>query len=392
MKYFRILFLVLLSQVACTHEKKLESIEFESNVYKFNSEIEYYLNATKDGGTWGLEYNLVNEHEKALNALDVDREEVSALDQDSLTRFLQKYEPLDAHSYILEKAELHEIILFNEAHYFSYHFHFFKSFLADLSKLGYRYLALEGLGKGESYSIKTIEELNNRYSTVNPTYAEMMREALKQGFEIFNYDEDSGGEREQKGAQNIAEFLDGKVGKTLVLCGYDHIKETETKTYWEYALAGRIKEIMNTDPLTINQTFFMERSERRFENPLYQHILPEVPQVYVDADRQSFKDPTEPSWYDIIIFHPRTKFNNGKADWFTDSKVEVELDISSINITFPTKVFAFSIDQKYEQSTPYDVCELGSVDEQAILYLPKGEYYVIFKGLKNSNKQVLSVD
>jgi len=357
-----------------------------------NAEIDYYLKATKDGGTWAIKYNLVNEHEKALKALDIEREEVPTLAQDSIDRSFGSFVASDARPYILDKARSHEIILFNEAHYFPYHFHFFKTFLRDLSKLDYKYLALEGLGKGNQTSITTLKELNNRYLTIAPVYAEMMREALACGYEIFNYDEDTGGEREKKGAQNIANFVRGKNGKTLVLCGYDHIKETETKTYWEFALAGRIKEVMNTDPLTINQTYFIERSERRFEDQLYQNIIPEVSQVYLDSKGQSFKDPKEPSWYDIMIFHPRTRFTSGKADWFIEGKEKLELDLSSLNLTYPTQVFAYSTDQTFEQSTPYDVSEINGLDEKVNLYLPKGKYHIIVHNATGSYRQSITVD
>lgn len=166
--------------------------------------------------------------------------------------------------------------MINEAHYIPKHRHFLKSMLPELSKLGYKYLALEAiamLSEGGQYD-KDIEErgyptIRFGFYTGEPEFGNLIREAVRLGFEIIGYDQGSGEEREKTGEKNILNKLEalGNDGKTIILCGWDHIKEIHTGTYWEYALAVRIKEYTGKDPLTINQTNIMSEVSERLRIP-----------------------------------------------------------------------------------------------------------------------------
>jgi len=375
-----VLFLVL---SACQADQTFKEINFKLDPYEMNNTINFYLQGSKDGGTWARRYAHVAEHEKAILAADITREAEEGLSADSLTSFHSQYTSRDAQAYILEKASDHKIILFSEAHYFPRHFNFFKSCLRDLHKLGYKYIALEALSK-DAGVLNDPSDLAKIRMTTDPEYVKMMREGLSLGYTLFGYDQGSGTEREMEGAKNIQAFLKGKEGKALVLCGYDHIKEGPTGTYWDYALAGRLKEYMLIEPLTINQHMFIERSERPLESPLYQTNGPENSVVFLDDQGESYKDPDNPYWYDMILFHPRTTYENGKARWFVEGLEKVKIDLNDLELEGPLKVLAYFIDDNIDRSTPIDITEVKTHSEDAYLFLPKGEFKIIVTNGKKS--------
>ena len=66
--------------------------------------------------------------------------------------------------------------------------------------------------------------------------------------------------REIEQAENIQKFIERNLlGKVLIHCGYAHAYEYDYPA-WGKAMAGRLKDIMKIDPLTIDQTMYLIRS------------------------------------------------------------------------------------------------------------------------------------
>jgi len=99
----------------------------------------------------------------------------------------------------------------------------------------------------------------------------------------------------------------------LIYCGAARVYE---KNYppWEKAMVGRLKEYLNTNPLTIDQTIYSERSDK-----IYNHLLINLqdknyPIILTDENDQIFNGNKELKQTDIVIIHPATEYTKNRPD------------------------------------------------------------------------------
>lgn len=295
-----------------------------------------------------------------------------SMSEEAFTALTAGYALVDADEHILAAAEQHDIVMFNEDHNLPLHRHYIKRLLRGLYERGYRYLALEAigmLGNGEMFDTAMMRrgypiKYSGHYMG-EPEMGCLVREAIVVGFTIFGYDEGShygygGGDREERGADNIIRQM-GKHdwdGKLLVLCGWDHIKEGHAGTYWDYALAERLKKKTGKDPLTINQTQYEERLERQYEDSLYQQLSPGTASVLLDERGRALDITKDSNWYDLFVFHPRTVFEDGLPKWLANEAGTQELDLSAVPITGPVKLLLFDQADDANQATPLFLTEV----------------------------------
>lgn len=93
---------------------------------------------------------------------------------------------LNAKDYILEQSKNTDIIIINEAHHMAQHRMFTKSLLKDLYANGYRYLGLEALFE-TTINYRKYPVIESGYYTKEPEFGNLIAEALKLGFTLFNY-------------------------------------------------------------------------------------------------------------------------------------------------------------------------------------------------------------
>ncbi len=382
----RLILLFVITFLYACKTPSLEKIDYDLKDYRLNSEMANLLKSTKDGGLVATRYAFVSEYQKLIEARDVKADSVDAITDTAWMEIQKNYRIENATNYILNKATDHDFLMINEAHFIPLHRHFLRRLLPGLSKLGYKYLALEAIGMmqdGEQYD-KEIEErgyptIRTGFYTKEPEFGQLIREAVDLGFEIIGYDQGSGEEREKTGAKNILRKLDefGNEGKTIVLCGWDHIKETHTGTYWEYALAGRIKEYTGKDPLTINQTQYYERSLTVYEDSIYQRMDNKKPIVFIDEQGRSIDRMKDTSWYDLFVFHPRTKYIEGIPDWIVKERPIQTVSLPEIDIQCPCKVLLFEKEDDPLLAVPLFVKELERIEKKLRLPMTNKEVQIL---------------
>ncbi len=144
--------------------------------------------------------------------------------------------------------------IINEAHHVPKHRAFTRSLLKELYANGYRYLGLEALFDAAVNETK-FPVIETGYYTKEPEFGNLISEALATGFTLFSYEASqgkNGKEREIEQAENIQKFIENNPkAKVLIHCGYAHAYENDYPA-WGKAMAGRLKQNMNIDPLTID--------------------------------------------------------------------------------------------------------------------------------------------
>ena len=393
-KYISYIFLIALLcyTLGCTNVPEFVSIDPISFPYKFKSEIDQQLKSNSEPwknqlAAW--EYSYIGEYTQTLITWDEENRTPRKMDPLKIAHFNQTYQPHSAVNHILKLADTSKIIIINEAHHQPLHRVFTTSLLKGLFDKGFRYLGLETLDHEDT-------ELNTRrypiYSSgtysMEPQFGHLIRKAIEIGYQVFPYESDgNGSDREIGQAKNIQQQLNkDTTGKYLIHCGFAHAAEGEYQS-WGKAMAGRVHEFTGINPLTINQTEFTERSSLELCHPILQHLDLNESSIFLDATGNSFKHETNPEWFDIMIFHPKTKQESGRPNWlFKNNKKKVILNLEQVEMTFPILVLAFKENEDYKKAIPVDLVHIESEVDRITLALEKGDYKVIIQNQSGNTK------
>lgn len=309
---------------------------------------------------------------------------IKTTEQDSL--YFTASKKIDAKNYIIEQSKKSQIVIINEAHHIAKHRTFTKSLLQDLYISGYRYLGLEAL---------TDLEINKRkfalaesgYYTKEPEFGNLIHEALKIGYTLFGYEATegkNGKEREIEQAENIQKFIEGNSnGKVLIHCGYAHAYENDYPA-WGKAMAGRLKDNINTDPLTIDQTIISEKSKVENNHIFIKLNKTKDPIILIDKDGKVFNGKGEVKQTDIVIIHPETTYINNRPDWLLKGKERYTIPPVKIKNDTPLLVLAYRNNEFENNGVPADIIEINDSKSPKELYLVKGTYTIVIKD-KNYN-------
>ena len=392
----KLLPLLLFATVACNTKQPpetppLEVREIEYSLpYKFDQEIE--AKAFEDSMDWryqlsATEYALKGDFQNALRHWDLGMPardlSMSKEEEDSIHK---TYEMVNAQDYIMKAAQDHRLVIINEAHHNSMHRFFTKSLLQGLYDQGYRYFGLEALSNGKFMD----SELNQRkyptqgtgYYIKDPQFGNLVREAIHIGFTLFPYEDTANAEgkfREIGQARQIADKMRAHPDhKFLIHCGYAHAFEGKYAA-WEKAMAGRLKEFIDVDPLTISQTAYMETSKAAKSAPLLKAIQPAFSAVLIDkASGAALGYSRENAYTDLAVFHPFTTYNAGRPNWlFRGANQKVELAIPEHKLNYPLMLLAVDTTENLHRTVPMDIVEADSTDEKVLMALPKGAYSMV---------------
>ncbi|WP_028890533.1 hypothetical protein [Tenacibaculum sp. 47A_GOM-205m] len=377
---------------SCTKQEIIQKINY-TLPYKFNYEIEDKL--AKDSLPWRFQiaasdYASKGNYKDALRVWDsifpIRERTYTSTEIDSIKN---SFTPTNALNFITSEATKTQITIINEAHHSSLHRNFTKQLLQKLYNHGYKHLGLEALANGNEKDI----ELNTRkypiqttgYYTKDPQFGELIREALSIGFHVFAYEQTAdknGKEREIVQAKNIQQVINKFPNeKILIHCGFDHALEGIHQS-WEKALAERLKEYTNIDPLTINQVFYSEKSNPKFNHPLLKVFnINEATVLINKKDRKPMPYIKKDSWSDIAVLHPNTTFVNEKANWLNN---QVSLNLSNYQLTYPIMVLAYLKNEDISTAVPVDIVELKDKNSSCFLNLKKGEYNIVITNSKDS--------
>ncbi len=323
----------------------------------------------------------VGEHAKGLKDID---SLLSKL-EDYVQPDLDTLQAVDAHDFIIQSSKNYRAVFFNEAHHMASQRIFIWSFLKEFYDNGFRYLASEICPYDASLQGRKYPELGDGY-ICEPCYADMIRTALALGYTVIPYEDTTETafdfkKREKTQARNIAGIFEkDSSAKIIVHAGYQHIEEKINQ--WGTAnMAFCFKELTGIDPLTINQTRFMEHGSRERELTLYKRALdkfaPDKPCVLVRPDGAAYVEPNYLGIVDIEVIHPRTKYIHGKPDWLIDAGREMVLIPKEFYLS---KRYPLLIQAKYvnesERAVPIDQIVVRSGEGSYALALPKGSYEI----------------
>lgn len=298
---------------------------------------------------------------------------------------------VSARQWVLEQAQEAPMLLLNEAHHLGQHRVFTQSLLADLYAQGYRYLGLEALSDS-SINERKFAVRESGYYTQSPDFGNLIHEALQIGYQLFGYEADptaTGPAREQQQAENIYQFMQQQPnGKVLIHCGYAHAYESDYKP-WGKAMAGRLKELTGLDPLTVDQTQYLERANAEHTPWLMRFNRKGRSMVLVDAEGKAFRGPETPAQTDAVIIHPPiTYFLDGRPVWWMLDKSAYEVNCQLLGEYQEVLVLAYRRGEELRQGIPADVVEWSSSTEKGpVLWLKPGAYVL---ELQDRNYQVIS--
>ena len=181
--------------------------------------------------------------------------------RDSVTSIINQNAEFDKNALnkILLEAKDHQIVMFNENHFYPAHRIPVYELLPELKNIGYQYLALEALSPGQDSLLNLPNAhplLENGFYTQEQNFSNLIRRAKKIGFEFVAYENnDPTKDREKSQAENLYNrtFRNNPDAKVVVLAGIDHILEKPTSSGKEW-MATVFKKTYAIDPLTISQT------------------------------------------------------------------------------------------------------------------------------------------
>lgn len=389
---------ILIGFLSCKEEKRvIEKIDFKT-AYKFSSEIEDDIAKDSVPGKYqfsAADYATKGDYKNALIQWDLamgTREKSYTKSQiDSIN---QKYSKVKATDYIIEQSKKSQIVIINEAHHNSFHRVFTKSLLQKLFDNGYKNLGLEALENGayldSTLNNRTYPILKTGHYIKDPQFGNLVREAIEIGYELFAYENmgiGSGKPREIEQAKNIEKVINSKPSEKFIIhCGFDHALEGIHKS-WGKAMAGRLTEYTEINPLTINQVLYSEKSKVEYSHPLLKALSITESSVIIDENNNPLKYERRNAWTDIAVFHPITSYINGRPNWlFENGNKNISISLTDIRIEFPVMVLAFKKGEDINLAVPIDITEVKNKTESFSLGLKQGDYDIVVTNGKESVK------
>ena len=391
--------LLLIASTSCKKEKlKAEKIDFKTK-YKFSSEIENKL--AKDTVPWkhqfsASDYATKGDYKNALIHWDLamgakKQEDYTKEQIDSIN---QKYKKVKASDYIIKKAKENKVVIINEAHHSSLHRVFTKSLLKKLYNNGYKNLGLEALSSGiyldSTLNSRKYPILNTGNYIKDPQFGNLVRDALEIGYVLFAYEDMSSGntkDREIAQAKNIQKIINSKPDeKFLIHCGFAHVLEGKDME-WEIAMAERLKEYTDINPLTIFQTKYSEKSKSELNSPFLKALNITESTILLDKENNSLNYNRRGAYADITVFHPNTEYIKNRPNWlFKNENLNTSISLTDIEIEFPILVLAYKKGEDINLAVPIDITEIENKTSNCNLGLKKGNYDIVITNGKESVK------
>ncbi len=364
--------------------------------YKFSEQIESEFKANERESKFqkaAWQYCEIGNYAKAKIKLEEETNfkyaELSGADSLKIKQFSY----FNAKPIIIKKAKDKKLVIINEDHTDPKHRVFTESLLAEMYQNGFRYLALEALEQSDKkINTRKFPLLKSGYYAKEPQMGNLMRTALNIGFKLVAYESEkhsSPKEREINQAKNIAKlFKKDTAAKVIVHCGHDHLFENDYAD-WEKTMAGRIKEYTGIDPLTINQVKYTEKSKRDISDPVLKKIIILEPSVMIDDKGEFFTTLDGSKQWDISVFHPFTKYINGRPSWLSIgvNKTLKKIPTKPNELTYPFLVLAYLEKEfKNKEAIPVDAVEIQNENDTKALGLYLGNYQLVM--LDKSGKEI----
>lgn len=223
---------------------------------------------------------------------------------------------------IPQLARDRRIVLFNEAHHVPLTRSLTVQLLARLREEGFDYFAAETLdARDAGLATRGYPVDASGFYTEEPVYAEMVRTALKLGYEVVAYEAGantpSGEPREAAQARNLYArvFAHDPRARLVVNAGYSHILKSG-RHLGGRSMAEYLQQFSGLPMLAVEQTMLIPHAAAGDDHPTYtavmRRIQPKAPIVFVDArDRPWSLRPG----YDVSVFFPHSERVQGRPTW-----------------------------------------------------------------------------
>ena len=347
---------------------------------KFTFEIEKELaSGTLRQASAAYHYTYIGEYGSALQTYELHPEANWGFDTISLSN-PERWKLIDAIPYLTEIAKDRKLIIISEAHHKPQHRVFTRLLLDSLSKYGFNHLGLEALNHLDTLINERGYPLNSPISGTyvrEPQMSNLIVNAHTLGFKLFPIDYGNPeAERDSQMARNVIRYMRNHPNeKVIVHCGWHHAVESDYhKRKRDHWMAYLIKMQSGIDPLTIYQDILSEKYLEP-ECPIYHQLGSETISVLVDRENIAYDGPSGFKHVDIQIYHPRTRFIQGRPDWlFSDERIrQVPVPKHKITLTYP--IICRALHQSAaKDGVPADIVEIRSRYINKVLALVPGEY------------------
>lgn len=243
----------------------------------------------------------------------------------------------EAVSAIAAAAADAQVVILNEAHNVSGHRAFAAKVLRALRPLGFDIFAAETFiapQEEPAASIRTFSagglfHSGFGYYTLDPVFAEVVREAAELGYQMVDYEQRPNqrltgspderiAAREEAQADNLIEAVLSRRpdARIFVLCGFSHAMEVAGRGgLW---FAARLKAKTGLDPLTIEQSLNWPATQPQYDRPHVSAVLerfaPRNPIVVTNSGVMT-ASPAYEGKMDMSVFHPRLPPVEGRPGW-----------------------------------------------------------------------------
>ncbi len=295
-----------------------------------------------------------------------------------------------------------QVVMINESHSMVTTRVFLYDLLPVLRALGFKYLAMEALApasdeppQGQSMMALQDPALPSRgypldqsaagFYLREPIYAEMVREAIAQGFTLVAYETlqaKSRDEREAGQADALAKLIASDPhAKVAVIAGYSHIWKADG---W---MAERLQRQISGKILSIDQTAGLLGCD----------VPPKTDslQPYVLVDAKGVGWASKPDRVDVTVLHKARKDGRtAHSGWLTlgGRRKGIQPDTRACADAWPCLVAAIYASEG-EDAVPADRALLEGPDDRALLFLRSGQYrYVVEPKGGARTQQTLIVD
>lgn len=302
---------------------------------------------------------------------------------------LDDWRPVSAIPAIRSLAKNRRVVMINEAHHVPQHRAVTLELLRALRDEGFTHFAAETLYETDlGLTDRGFPTEQSGAYIVEPTYASLIREALRLGYIVVPYEARNAalGQRERGQAENLMQrvFRDDPDARLLIHAGYAHIDESGTIA-GARTMAQELAAMLDVDPLTIDQTAMSERSAPQFEHPIYRRVSDECeltePTIFLNEDGEPWT--LTKGRRDVSLFLPRTHDVVGRPSWLAGLEGRMAASIAETaenhldGAAGPLLIRAFRAEERAAPGAiPLDQYVAERAGALPPLFLSRGEYVV----------------
>jgi len=317
---------------------------------------------------------------------------------------------VDALPLVLERARGRQAVFLNESHGQSQTRAANFALLSGLRAEGFDVLAMETLAaipdaprEGAHCASASLVDagLQERgypigksgYYSLDPVYAETIREALRLGFRLVAYDDyltsPDVAKREQNEAEHLAcVFKEDPKARMVVVAGFSHI--AEGKDFWVPggAMAYRFRALTGIDPLSVDTTSQLEIDPKSLHFAAHDG-RPPVSYVLQNATGEAWGG----KQFDLALYVPAPAHrNDGEASWLELGGLRLRTAVAASECQGKDPCLAEARRTgEVADAVPSDRCIIGGAMPGCTLFLRPGKYEVLTfdaAGIELAHRQV----